>query len=384
MRVSLGVAAMIPRLAPLLAVILAGCAARQSAPVATPQGPTPHTFVYVGTAAGDIQIFQLDLGLGDLTHRGRQGVGDTPVALAGDVEGRVLVAALARGATVLSFAVDWKTGALQPKGRKGTGGSDPARATLDATGKYALVTNRGSGSVSVLAIKPDRTLDTAETFASGKGPFGLTVHPGNQFAFVANLRAGTLSQFSFNAGTGRLTPKSGTAGATSGLPWDSGPRQVACHPSGRFTYVLNETNDTISVHAFDDRMASLSHMAFQVISTLPEGVADKTSRAGDLQMDPRGLFLYASNTGHDSIASFAIAPDTGGLKLIDHQATGGKGVEDLAIDPSGKYLIAANHKGKNITVFRLDDRTGVPGRLADVALPAAPRAVHIARAMPEL
>ena len=160
--------------------------------------------------------------------------------------------------------------------------------------------------MSVLAIKPDRTLDTAETFASGKGPVGLTVHPGNQFAFVANLRAGTLSQFSFNAGTGRLTPKSD---ATSGMPWDSGPRQVACHPSGRFTYVLNETNDTISVHAFDDRMASLSHMAFQVISTLPEGVTDKKNRAGDLQMDPRGLFLYASNTGHDSIASFAINPD---------------------------------------------------------------------------
>jgi 6-phosphogluconolactonase len=374
MRISLGVAT-------VLATILAGCAARQTAPAPTAQGPTPHTFVYVGTAGGDIQIFELDLGLGDLTHRGRQAVGDAPVALAGDHEGHVLVAALARGSTVVSFAVDPKTGALQPRGRAGTGGSDPARATLDASGKYALVTNRGSGNVSVLAIKPDRTLDTAETFASGKGPVGLTVHPGNQFAFVANLRAGTLSQFTFNSGTGRLTPKSD---ATSGMPWDSGPRQVACHPNGRFTYVLNETNDTISVHAFDDRMASLSHMAFQVISTLPEGVTDKKNRAGDLQMDPRGLYLYASNTGQDSIASFAINPATGGLKLVGHQSTGGKGLEDLAIDPSGKYLVAANQKSRNITIFRLDERTGVPGRLADISVPSAPRALHIARSMPEL
>jgi 6-phosphogluconolactonase len=373
MRISLGVAV-------ALATVLAGCVTRQPAPASTAQGPTPRTFVYVGTAGGDIQIFELDLGLGDLTHRGRQGVGDAPVALAGDSEGHVLVAALSRG-SVLSFAVDPKTGALQPRGRMASGGSDPARATLDATGKYALVTNRGSGNVSVLAIKPDRTLDTAETFSSGKGPFGLTVHPGNQFAFVANLRAGTLSQFTFNAGTGRLTPKSD---ATSGLPWDSGPRQVACHPNGRFTYVLNEINDTISVHPFDDRMASLAHMAFQVVSTLPEGVTDKKNRAGDLQMDPRGLYLYASNTGHDSIASFSVDSTTGALKLVDHQATGGKGVEDLAIDPSGKYLVAANQKSKSITIFRLDERTGAPGRLADVATPSAPRALHIARAMPEL
>ena len=46
--------------------------------------------------------------------------------------------------------------------------------------------------------------------------------------------------------------------------------------------------------------------------------------------------------------------------------------------------MAANQKSKNITMFRLDERTGVPGRLADVAIPSAPRALHIARAMPEL
>lgn len=367
--------------ASVLAVVsLLACAPRRPPPV-TAQGPTPRTFVYVGTGAGDIEIFELDLGLGDLTARGRQPLGDAPVALAGDRDGRVLVAALARGSTVASFRVDPAKGTLSLRGRAGTGGADPVRATLDASGKYALVTNRGSGNVSVLAIKPDHTLDTAETFASGRGPHGLAVHPDNHFAFVANLRAGTLSQFTFNAGTGRLTQKVGSA---SGMPWDSGPRQIACHPNGRFTYVLNETNNTVSVHPFDDRMASLSHMAFQVVPTLPEGVSPKKTRAGDLELDPRGLYLYASNTGHDSIATFSVDPTTGGLRLVGHQSTGGKGLEDMAVDPSGRYLVAANGRSKNVTVFRLDERTGAPARLADVAVSAAPRALHIARAIPEL
>jgi 6-phosphogluconolactonase len=360
-------------------LVLAGCAQKAAAPT-TPQGPTPRNYLYVGTSAGDIQLFELDLAVGALTARGHQSVASAPVALAGDRDGHVLVAALERGSTVLSFAIDPASGRLKPRGRAGSGGSDPARAILDASGKYALVSNRGSGNVSVLAIKPDRTLDTAETFASGRGPHGLVVHPGNQFAFVANLRAGTLSQFTFNAGTGRLTPK---LGAVSGMPWDSGPRQIVCHPNGRFTYVLNEGNDTISVHAFDDRMASLSHMAFQVISTLPEGVPGASSRAADLQIDPRGLYLYASNNGHDSLATFAIDPVGGGLRLVGHQSTGGKGVTDLAIDPGGRYLVAANSRSRSVTLFRLDEATGSPSRLADTAVPAAPRALHLVRAVPE-
>lgn len=363
-----------------LALAMAACAtSRPAGPVAA-AGPDPHTFVYVGTGAGEITIFELDPKLGDLTRRGRQALGDAPVALAGDRQGQVLVAALERGATVLSFAIEGATGALEPRGRAPSGGTGPARAVLDASGKYALVTNRGSGNVSVLAIKPDRTLDTADVFAAGRGPHGLAVHPGNQVAFVANLRAGTLSQFSFNAGTGFLTPK---ADAAAKVPWDSGPRQIVCHPRGQFTYVLNESNDTISVHAFDDRMGTLSRMAFQVVSTLPAETPGDKTRASDLQIDPRGLFLYASNAGHDSVATFAVDPTSGGLTLVGHESSGGEGLGDLAIDPSGRYLLAANERSRTVTVFRLDDRTGVPGRLVAVPTSAAPRALLVARPLPD-
>jgi 6-phosphogluconolactonase len=392
-------------------VALGACAPRgATGPAAGQPPPRPHTFVYVGTASGEIAVLELDLALGILTPRSRRSLGGAPAALAGDGDGRVLVAALDQGATAVSLQIDPVTGALAPRGSRATGGSQPARAVLDTSGKYALITHRSSANVSVLAIKPDLTLDAPELFPAGRGAYALAVHPSNEIAFVTNLRAGTLSQFSFNAGTGRLTPNGEGAG---GLPWNAGPRQVVCHPSGRFTYVLDQSNETISVHAFDDRMRTLSHMAFQSISTLPEAAqraasttlvtaapagkskdrdrdrgkdrdrAGRRPEAGDIRVHPSGRFLYASNATLEAVATFAIDGSTGGLTLLGHQQTGGTGTDDLAVDPAGKYLLAANHKSHSVTVFRLDERQGVPASLGTTATPGAPRALFITRPLLE-
>jgi 6-phosphogluconolactonase len=379
-------------LAALLAAAagLAGCLPR-NAPL-TPTagaGAGPHTYVYAGTSAGEIVVFELDVSLGMLVQRSRHAVGGAPAALAGDQEGRVLVAAIERGATAVSLKIDPATGALTTRTSRPTGGSDPARATLDTTGKYALVTHRGSANVAVLAIKPDLTLDSPDVFAAGSGAYGLSVHPSNQIAFVTNLRAGTLSQFSFNAGTGMLTPN---ARGSGGLPWNAAPRQVTCHPSGRFTYVLNESNDTISVHAFDDRMGTLSHMAFQVVSTLPGGSEPaldpkparkarkpKAARAGDIRIHPTGHFLYASSASSDTVASYSISPDNGSLTLLSNQPSGGTGTDDLAVDPSGRYLVAANHKSRTLTLFRVDPREGTPAGLGSSQISGTPLSLFIAR-----
>jgi 6-phosphogluconolactonase len=77
-----------------------------------------------------------------------------------------------------------------------------------------------------------------------------------------------------------------------------------------------------------------------------------------VQVHPSGKFLYGSNRGHDSIAIFAIDPDTGKLKAVGHQGKQIKTPRNFAIDPTGTYLLVANQDSNSIVVFRIDPQTG--------------------------
>jgi 6-phosphogluconolactonase len=353
-------------------------ASASTAPGAAPGGASEtgdRTFVYVGLAGGEIATFHLDVATGELARRGTVAVGRAPSSLAFSGERQVVIAVDETTGQATSLAVNAKTGALTPVGRAATGGAQPSGATVDRTGKYVLAAHRGSGTVSVLAIKTDGTLNAIDTFASGAGAHAVAVHPTSQVTFVSNFRAGTVSQFIFNTGTGMLTPKAGPA---LELPAGSGPTRFACHPSGRWVYLLDETADAISVHVFDEDLKGLSTMSSQIVSTLPEGLARAKSRPGDLVLGSAGRFLYATNRGPDSVVTFAVQAG-GTLKLVGHESSGGRAPSALAVDPSGAYLFVANEGSKNLGVFRLDATTGAPTARRAVALSGAPLAVLVAR-----
>jgi 6-phosphogluconolactonase len=367
-----------------LLLLLSSCAglrSRQNPPQGAQPRETPHTFVYVAGAAGDIDVLELDPAVGDLTRRGKAALGSPILSLAGQPAGHLLLAATDsrsggtgadanKRASVVSLSVDPRAGTLRSRGRAGLGGSEPMGAAVDGSGRYVAVANHASGNVSIVPIRPDGSLAEADTFVAGKGASAVGFHPSNTVAFVVNEGAGTISQFSFNAGTGALTPK---PGPPLGLPWDSHPRQVRCHPDGRFVYVLNEANQTVSVHTFDDRLGTLTRMAFQVASTVPEGTAGK-GRTGSMRLSPGGKYLYASNREQHSVALFAIDAETGGLTARGHVASGGQDPVELVVDPEGRYLVVANQKSRSLAVFRIGE-TGDLTAAGSLSLASAPQAL---------
>ena len=362
-------------------LFVAGCAAgagrRVATPAATPADapePAGGTFVYVGLSSGEVATLRLDPTTGAMQRRGAVAVGRSPSSLVRSLERERLVAVDEATGQAVALSFNPKTGALALAGR-GAMGAQPTGATVDGTGKYVLAAHRGSGRVSVLALRPDGGLESIDTFAAGAGASAVALHPANKVAFVTNFRAGTVSQFTFNTGTGMLTPK---AGPPLTLPAGSGPTRIACHPSGHWVYLLDETSDSISVHVFDDDLKALSALSAQIVSTLPEGYPRAKSRPGDLTLGRGGRFLYATNRGHDSVVTFAV--DAGGtLALVGHEPAGGRGPGALAVDPSGAYLIVANEGSKSLSVFSLDPTTGVPGARRTISLPAAPLALLATR-----
>ena len=95
----------------------------------------------------------------------------------------------------------------------------------------------------------------------------------------------------------------------------------------------------------------------QNISSLPEGFSEENSGA-DIHIHPSGKFLYVSNRGHNSIASFVIDQDSGKLQGLEYTSTQGKTPRNFAISPEGNYLYVANQDSNSIAILEIDEETG--------------------------
>lgn len=340
----------------------------------SPADEAGRMFVYVGMAGGEVALFYLDVASGTLARRGTVSTGRAPSSLVRSVARESLVVIDGATGQAASFAIDPKSGTLRAVGRGATGGASPSGATLDDTGKYVLAAHPTAGRVSVLAITQAGGLKAISTFAAGAGAHAVAVHPA-QIAFVANARADSVSQYTFNTGTGMLTTWSGPAFA---LPPGAHPTRLVCHPGGRWVYLLEEGTDSIAVYGFDGDLKALSPISSQTVSTVPEGFAAGRSRPADLALSPNGRFLYQTNRGPDDVAAFAIEAD-GTLKLVGHVPTGGRAPGALAVDPSGHVLLVANESGNSLSVYSIDPATGALGGRHAVALAAAPLSVLAVR-----
>jgi 6-phosphogluconolactonase len=153
--------------------------------------------------------------------------------------------------------------------------------------------------------------------------------------------------------SGALTPLDP---AFVSLKAGSGPRHMAFAPNGRFAYTANELGSSVTAFSYDKATGRLSE-----IQTLPsitgyDGAAGVNYPA-EVEVDSHGRFLYFANRNGDNIAVFAIAGD-GKLTPSSQTGTGGKYPRHFALDPTGKYLFAENQNSENIVQFRVDEKTG--------------------------
>jgi 6-phosphogluconolactonase (cycloisomerase 2 family) len=180
----------------------------------------------------------------------------------------------------------------------------------------------------------------------GQGhPTGYDQPPG--YAYVASLAApnqqgpGTIFQYSIDS-SGSPTPLS-----TPSVPAGSMPVAMVSDPTGRYVYVVNEGDATISQYSVGaGGVLSLS-------STVPVSGGETFTFVGgySLSVDPNGHSLYVVSTPRDppslpatSIAQYAIGSD-GTLSPLSppviNVATIAGG--PLTVDPSGAYAYLAGN-----------------------------------------
>lgn len=264
---------------------------------------------------------------------------------------------------VSAFSIAPATGKLTLLNQVSSLAPGPAYISLDRSRHYALVANYDEGSVAVYHVLADGKIGDSTAFVRHygssvnaerqKGPHAhsIAMSPDNRFAVVADLGLDELIVYPFNAAQGTL----GTPRVIKTDP-GVGPRHLTLASSGKFVYVINEMQSSLTVYSYDASDGAMAPL--QKISTLPSSFHGENT-AAEVVLDPAGKFLYASNRGDDnSIAVFAVNPKKGTLTLIEYVPTGGKTPRNFAIDPSGHWLVAANQDSNNIVTLRINPKSG--------------------------
>lgn len=265
---------------------------------------------------------------------------------------------------VSAFAIDAATGKLRLLNQQSSGGDGPCHVMVDKAGKNLLVANYGGGSVASLPIKPDGSVGEMATFVQHQGsgpnkerqagPHGhcFIFDPANKFALACDLGLDQVLVYKFDGATGKVTPNDPPFGR---VPAGAGPRHLSFHPNGKFVYVINELDSTMSVFTYDSARGALAIV--QTVSTLPAGFSGNNSCA-EVEVHPNGKFVYGSNRGHNSIAVFAIDEASGRIQLVENKSTEGKTPRHFTLDPTGKFLLAENQDSGTIALLKVDAKSG--------------------------
>ncbi len=280
-------------------------------------------------------------------------------------------------ATVTTFAIDPKSGALNKLGEVSSAGAGPAYISVDSTGHSAFVADYFGSSVVSYRIEPDGTLsqpvdridfkDHAQFGALGPNaarqdiphPHCATLSPDNRFLLVCDLGTDHISGFTIEPATGRLSDHRLFTNSRPG----SGPRHIAFHPNGRWVYGINEIDSTVDRYLwtttrFSEAPQGLLVNANTPVKTIAADFPAEKNTAAEVAVSPDGSFLYASNRGEDTLAVFTVSAKDGSLSLLQRVSCGGKGPRQFALSPSAQWLICANENSATVTVFHRNTASG--------------------------
>ena len=267
--------------------------------------------------------------------------------------------------SVSSFSIDLSSGLLTANGAEVATGSVPSAMLLAPSGTALFVANSGTNNISAYTVKSDGTLAAAGgTQPAGMTPVNMAMDSGGHFLFVANQglqidpASGTVSVFGVSGTTLAEVPGSPFRVAAPGAPSGTGPTGIAVTPDGKFLFVANQFDSTVTKFSVDGS-GVLTQGPVVAVGTTPSAAA----------MSADGGFLYVGNAS--TISGFAICnqviiscndptrPD-GSLTVVAGSPFSA-GLEPVAIlpAPSGKFLYVVNRQSNQISEYKVATGTGV-------------------------
>lgn len=265
--------------------------------------------------------------------------------------------AKAGGLTTLFY--DSGSGTIEKKSEIIVPFGGPCHISLSADKDFLFAANYESSSVAVIRLNsegiPESVTDTilyVNETPKVSHPHMIAYDPGGKHVYLTDLGLDRIMIYDLDKSSGKLIP---AENGVITLPEGSGPRHFVFNSNGSKMYVINELNSTVMVFNSD------KSKGLELIQTLPTVRKDfnGTNYCAEILIGKGGNFLYGSNRGENSIVTFRIADD-GTLSLAGHVSCGGDWPRNFVIDPSGKYLLTGNERSGNISIFKINQKNGIP------------------------
>jgi 6-phosphogluconolactonase len=254
----------------------------------------------------------------------------------------------AKSVTIFTVAGD---GTLTQSGDATAIGASPRAMTIDASGKYLLITTDFAIN-NLLVFSLDSStgaMTPVGNFAANSSPNDLKISPTSNFVYISNSDAALITAFSLDSATGNLTPVPG-----SPFPGGQGVAGLAIDPGSHYLYAANTTDSTISAFAINATTGALS-----VVPGSPFGLGTATAPRA-IAIDPSGAFLYVANQLSNNVSAFTITAGTGQLTSITGSPFSA-GTQPLFVlaEPAGSFIYVGNQGSTNVSGYSYDSTTGV-------------------------
>lgn len=375
--------------------------------------PAPYSkYLYtVNRGSNDIYAYKVDPYTGGLTTLNITQTDSSPSSLAinftgskKDADGLFAYVANYGSNSVSGYSINKSTGEITPiSGDENNTtvannvGTHPTSLVFDPTGQYLLVANSGSDNVRVFTfdsgngtITPAATTSLVGVDANSDpgnsstnanddaSPIAVMFHPTtSRIVYTVNHKANTISTFNFNlvnptAPLSLDTTKEITvtpAGQTA-----TAPRDLVFEPNGRFAYVLNQRDNSLSFFVVDlspsiTNLGKLSPVDITTPAVPLEGTLATSNPQPLTQenltkvapykgvVDPTGRFLYILYYAAKKVALFHLDSFTGMPSYITSYDTGSN-PSSLALDQSGRYLYVCNAGSNTISIYSVNLSNG--------------------------
>lgn len=239
-------------------------------------------------------------------------------------------------------------GSLTPAGVYETGGAgggaphltSQGSVVLTGDGRHLLVTNAGSGDLSVFALgEGEPTL--AQTVATGGAPKSVAEHEG----LVYVLNTGVPSLTGFRLSDQGVEP---LAGSTRDLAADADPAQVGFSPDGATLIVTERGTNSVVAYPVDTE-GQLGEPRVQPSSgPTPYGFA--FTRQGALVVTE----AFGAKVGKAAASSYAISPG----KVAPLSRSVGNGRSEICwavVTPDGRFAFTTNFADGAVSRYAIGD-----------------------------
>ena len=221
------------------------------------------------------------------------------------------------------------------------------------------------GNGSVMAFKIDKITGLLtkvnEQSAGGQGPAHISVDPKGRFAYVSNYGDGTLSVLPINK-DGSLANSSDFikhTGSSIVVGRQETPHIHSAIPSadGRFLYISDLGIDKIMIYKVNDNG-----------KLTPADIPFSTSTSGSgprhFTIHPNGKFAYSAEEISSTVASFRVNKKNGALNPIERvdmlpkAFTEKNSAADIHFSADGNFLYASNRGHESLVIYKVNPRNG--------------------------